>query len=97
MRPWWLWTAWWSALQRITSTAGHWLKVQWHSVDQLWIRHLLFAGILPKCGNLLEIDLEGLHTNLLMINTIHPSLNAQQLCDRLAMVRLKSPLILDYF
>jgi hypothetical protein len=28
MRPWWLWTAWWSALQRITSTAGHWLKVQ---------------------------------------------------------------------
>ncbi|ELU12248.1 hypothetical protein CAPTEDRAFT_174489 [Capitella teleta] len=46
----------------------------------------LAKGIMQKSHNLVNIDLTGVHTNIVMVDTVHPKLTAQQLCDRVAMV-----------
>ena len=47
---------------------------------------MIFAAIVDAGGGVVDIDLAGVHSNIIMVNIVQEGLTAKNFSDRLAMV-----------
>ena len=52
------------------------------------IINLFTPGVMENHNNIIDIDITGVHTNIVMIDILKPGLTAEQFCQRLKTVRI---------
>ena len=56
------------------------------------VRIWLFAAVMENHHDVLHIDMDGVHTNIVMLNMLKPGLSAEAFCEELEQVHFLSSL-----